>query len=525
MMQLVRRALACALFLAAAGANAATFYIDPTCTANGNGQAEGCASSAGAAGAYNSWASATITANNSYLQRYGTTDTGSAQVTVAADNVTLGAYGDSSLARPIKNNAGAGNYCFQCSTANQCVIENLACTANASTGGAIVVSGTSANPVLRNVATISPAGIGIWITGATVTNPTIDGGEINTITTGAHGIYLQTGSGGTIKGGVTVTNTSGASTGYAIRLNNWDAITFEAGAFETSATSPYAYGLHMASVDNAKIRGGTIESARTGGVLLTASTSNLVSGLTIREIWNRVPYPSGDGNAIQVSDTSHSNTIARNYLVENYRGIRDTGSDAGTGGNRYISNVIVASRLNGIDYQSDANGTAVIANNSILVDPAENVGHGIVVQSGDASTAARILNNALKCIRSGSNIQAMAIAGTRSSVELNRNGYEILNACDIGALDATPATSLASWQTALGADATVTGDEALSMATDLKWNDFDPWAAEDFKLQADSPLIRAGACLLATGCIDPDYGNRRALVPPDIGAWQRVVGD
>jgi hypothetical protein len=521
----VKRLLGALLFFASLQAAAAIFYIDPACALNGDGTAQNCAASGGAAGAYNSWASVTVTANNSYLQRYGTTDSGSPQVTVSADNVILGAYGNAAAGRPLKNNSGANNYCFQCNNANQCVIENLACTANASTGGAIVVSGTSANAVLRNVATIAPAGIGIWVTGAGVTNPTIDGGEINTTTDTAHGIYFQTGASGTVKGRVTVTNTSGASTGYAIRLNNWDSILFEQNAFVTRAGLPYAFGLHMASVDNAVLRGGVIESPRTGGIILTASTGNVVSGFAVSGVWNGLPYPSGDGNAIQVSDTSHTNTIAGNYLLANYRGIRDTGGDAGTGNNRYVSNVFIGTRLNGIDYQSDANGTALIANNSVYFDPAEGVGHGIVVQNGDASTSARIINNAIKCIRSGANVQAVAIAGTRLSVEINDNAYETSNNCDVGALDSVPATSLASWRTALNADSTTSGDEAQSLAVPFQWLSPAPVSPEGFKLQATSPLIRVGACVLSTGCILPDYGNRHARVPPDIGAWQRRAGD
>ena len=52
-----------------------------------------------------------------------------------------------------------------------------------------------------------------------------------------------------------------------------------------------------------------------------------------------------------------------------------------------------------------------------------------------------------------------------------------------------------------------------------------PTTAEEFKLRSNSPLIRAGTCYLATGCAARDFGGRRPRVPPDIGAWQRVVGD
>lgn len=48
-----------------------------------------------------------------------------------------------------------------------------------------------------------------------------------------------------------------------------------------------------------------------------------------------------------------------------------------------------------------------------------------------------------------------------------------------------------------------------------------PTTPEGFKLQTDSPLIRAGTCYLTTGCVHYDYEGKRARVPPDIGAFQR----
>lgn len=42
---------------------------------------------------------------------------------------------------------------------------------------------------------------------------------------------------------------------------------------------------------------------------------------------------------------------------------------------------------------------------------------------------------------------------------------------------------------------------------------------------ATSPLLRAGTCFLATGCIYPDFRGYRSRVPPDIGAYQRTSGD
>ena len=100
--------LAIALFLAlffvrGAKAHAATYYIDPGCSVNGNGtttdtngQSQVCASSSGGAGPFNTWASVAWAAGNTYLQRGGTTFHG--EVTVGASGtaenpITLGSYG------------------------------------------------------------------------------------------------------------------------------------------------------------------------------------------------------------------------------------------------------------------------------------------------------------------------------------------------------------------------------------------------------------------------------------------------
>lgn len=69
------------------------------------------------------------------------------------------------------------------------------------------------------------------------------------------------------------------------------------------------------------------------------------------------------------------------------------------------------------------------------------------------------------------------------------------------------------------------GDTNASAADPLFVGGTQPTTPEGFALREDSGLIRAGGCPLAVGCILPDYAGRRSRVPPDIGAFQRVVGD
>ena len=86
----------------------ATFYIDPDCANNGDGTTTACASGGGGTGAYNTWYGLTLTSNNNYYQKRGTTDTWADKETTnyqqriildTLSNITIGAYGTG--ARPI----------------------------------------------------------------------------------------------------------------------------------------------------------------------------------------------------------------------------------------------------------------------------------------------------------------------------------------------------------------------------------------------------------------------------------------
>lgn len=91
------------LCLLSSQAWAATKYIDPDCANNGDGTSTACAASGGAAGAYNTWESATTwTSNAIYLQKGGSTftdDDGTCNYLInssgadANNNITVGAYG------------------------------------------------------------------------------------------------------------------------------------------------------------------------------------------------------------------------------------------------------------------------------------------------------------------------------------------------------------------------------------------------------------------------------------------------
>ena len=88
-----------------------TFYVDPNAAVNGSGSL---------ASPYNTWAGVTLTANNTYLQRRGTTYIGASvrpasQTSNAATPLTIGAYynadgsDDTTKTRPIINHNGGTN--------------------------------------------------------------------------------------------------------------------------------------------------------------------------------------------------------------------------------------------------------------------------------------------------------------------------------------------------------------------------------------------------------------------------------
>lgn len=146
-------------------AQAATTYIDPTCTHNGDGTTTECAASADAAGAMNVWPTVTG-AGNSFLQKAGTTSL--LQVSVnsgsAGNPVIMGAYGTG--AKPIirsEENVTVGTIKIN-TDAHDITIDGLEVH-----GPLNVTAGVQSNAIRNNV------GVGLE---ATVVNITIQNCDI-----------------------------------------------------------------------------------------------------------------------------------------------------------------------------------------------------------------------------------------------------------------------------------------------------------------------------------------------------------
>jgi hypothetical protein len=196
-------------------------------------------------------------------------------------------------------------------------------------------------------------------------------------------------------------------------------------------------------------------------------------------------------------------TIRRNYLVPNTssspRGIGTFAASSGDG-IAVESNIFdmqnSASNAYGIFIDQSASFTLNARHNVFFANGDETGFRGIYVYLPTTGTA-NVQNNLF---------HGMAIAGIQS-------GAGVTWTAASNAFFANGATC-----TGVTCTGSVTGNPRLIGGPS-------PTTAEGFKLRNDSPLIDAGVCYLAVGCVAPDFGGRRARVPPDIGAWQRRAGD
>lgn len=505
----------------------AVVYIDCSCSTNGNGTTTTC----GATGPFNA-AVTTVSASTEYSYARGSTCAlASTAITVNQNSVTLSAYG--SGAKPIIT-AGTTTYPLVLGAANSANISGLDIRAGSS--GAININGTGTGSTIEDVS-INTAVIGFIVNAAGVASLTLSNMDITC--TGATSICTQvSANGGGIvfeDSSITLTASDRSSTSLiGLRLagtaTTADSLTISGGNL----------GVEIRTTDGHTVQNSSVSGQSVSGIRIRDSDNNKIRDNIVYDVWDGVAYNSGTGagiDLIDVSDACGSNRIERNYLYRNYQAIVDQ-CDVG-GGNWFVSNTIRNHRVNGISYQSDG-AEGQILNNSILHDPDEGVGHGIVIQQGSVTTTARILNNTCTNMQAGDNIQCVSLplsASTGPTLINNNNWYAGVNGAYLAKLDqgtcsavTSPPwcsyTTLASWQTALGTDADTTGDDAASLSTVPRWvGGPTPSTAAGFKISSNSALIRGGICYSTSGCIAPDFERRRAFVPPDIGAYQRVVGD
>ncbi len=131
----------------------ATFYVWPGATFNGDGTLPTQASSAGGAGAYNTWSGITLSANNTYRQKRGTSYVGASvrpqsQTSAASTPLTIEAYYNAdgsdnvNIAKPIidHNNGTNGVGAVFVDTCSYVIVRNIdGRNSNGSLGGGVTV--------------------------------------------------------------------------------------------------------------------------------------------------------------------------------------------------------------------------------------------------------------------------------------------------------------------------------------------------------------------------------------------------
>lgn len=522
--------------LAGAFPASAVVYVNCDCALDGDGTTSSCASAAAGAGAKNA-AVTTVAASTEYSYAKGSTCTlASTSITVNQNAVTLSTYGTG--AKPIIV-GNAASYALTVTTSNGFSVTGLDWRNGVT--GAVNLSATTTGGTFSGNA-INSSVIGLVISAAGATNIT-GSGNTTTCTGSASICWNITTNGGGIAfsdSPITLTATDRSSTsligvrlsGTATVLNNIDV---------TGGNM----GVEIRTTNGHTVKLGEYSGQLVAGVRIRDSQNNRVLFNSFHDIDTGVAYPSGQGNAIDMIDPGAAcagNMILGNDFHAVYQGIVDQ-CDNGTGGGNFIlSNIGWDYSVDGISYQA-AVGFGYIAGNTLLHNPRSHVGHAIAIQHSSVITmTAEVANNTCVNLQVGDNIQCFSIPDSAHSGPIfvnNNNWYAGVTGAALAKLDTvSPACSalsspawceyytLATWQTALQADADTTGDESASLSVIPGWvGGPTPSTKEGFKLNSNSGLIRHGLCYFGTGCAANDAGNRRVFVPPDIGAYQRVVGD
>ena len=495
-----------------------------------------CASAAAGAGAKNA-AVTTVAASTEYSYAKGSTCTlASTSITVNQNAVTISAYG--SGARPIIN-GNAASYAITVTTSNGFSVSGIDWW-NGTTGAVNLSATTTGGTYSNNAIHTSTAGLVISAAGAT----NITGSSNETTCTGSASICwnIATNGGGISfsDSPITLTATDKSSTSLiGVRLSGTATV------LDNVDVSGGNIGVEIRTTNGHTVKNGEYSGQLVAGVRIRDSQNNRVLFNSFHDIDTGVAYPSGQGNAIDMIDPGAAcagNMILGNDFHAVYQGIVDQ-CDNGTGGGNFIlSNIGWDYSVDGISYQA-AVGFGYIAGNTLLHNPRSLVGHAIAIQHSSVITmTAEVANNVCVNLQIGDNVQCFSIpdsAHTGPIFTNNNNWYAGISGAHLAKLDtvspvcsalSTPAwcnyDTLAAWQTALQADVDTTGDESASQSIVPGWvSGPTPSSKAGFKINSNSGLIRKGLCYLSTGCAANDAGNRRAFVPPDGGAYQRVVGD
>lgn len=373
--------------LVSATASIAVVYIDPTAAAGGNGSQ---------AHPYNSWNFGPLKAGTEYLQKAGTTASGTIIVSAegtAARPVAIGAYGTG--AAPVLD--GAVDF----TGATYATVSGLSIT-NSEGAAIIVQQGSSHITVAGNSITHSQSGI--WINDAT--GSAVDVAR-NTVTDSAGGGILVSGLPGTSHPNITITaNMVSDSGGDGIQIiSNYvtvsDNSVSESGLTEAGASGIQVYassatagvGLHNTITGNVLFNNHDATAQDGNGILLDQWTGyNVVSDNFATR---------NDGAGIALYDSAH-NSITDNVLGANAMDSGHTHSIRAeislndsiglTRDNVFAGNTALSFLPAAVAVFVDAD--ALKAGNSFSGDVLENVAGGDVFQAGATlGTSASVWNS------------------------------------------------------------------------------------------------------------------------------------
>ena len=450
----------------------ASIYIDPSASVNGSGSITS---------PFNTFP--TVSANNDYFVKRNTRLVLSAAVAISTgdDNVTIDAYGTGSKPILDANNAVSANITVSGTGCSNVSIKNMVCVGATGTAYAVNISGTADNVLLDGV-DITASQECLSVTSATCTNITIQNcklfsGEMNNqcLEFNANGAGCSA-----INNTLTYTGTNrNQSSQIGIYVLSGAAVTL------TGNTVIGFYNGIELRTDGSMANNNIIDTCYSAGIAIRDADACVVEDNTITGVWNGLQYDGGSGaglggglgagvQIVDVADAALNNVVRRNKIINCYQGILDQ-SDVG-GGNSFYDNLITGHRVNGISYQSDG-AIGKIWNNTIIHHPQDTVaptGHGIVVQSGTATTRASIRNNIIICDLLGSNIQCLSLGGTPGTnyteIELQNNIYATSNGAHMCAISATNYDTMGTWRTAISGVTQVTVKDTKSQEVNPQLN-------------------------------------------------------
>jgi hypothetical protein len=506
------------LSLLAFEAGAATWYVRPNadCPAfNGNGTAYACAASNGAAGALRGFPSV-----NSAAIAAG--DTVMLCGTFAATDKDFGTLGDSGSAMLDLTSAITGSSGNRLTFTGDCSSAGGPARATINGGG------------------VAGVGYGLRLAGAYITLEKVDLVDMWAASNAAISMGTSTTQpAANIVTDVTITNAglTGCTNCNAIEINSngftVDSVTVDGAGTDgiyvgngaTGAAGGTISNSTLANISMTTANGDGVQQEPAGGPLIITNVSVTLNPQSVKACF----LAGNAGNAIVIADNNcNGNGAAAGGIVID-----------GAGAGSYVARNYLQNTLGGAGIYLRHDAAQIAAPLKVYSNIISGYLYGLLLD-GSHSSYPEISNNTFS---GGSQYGVWATSSWNpaagavlSNNVISSSGFSLYVDATVAAADWNaafnnyPGTGVFHYRgtdyATLAAYVTAASKDAGSIATNPRFlGGSSPTTAEAFKLRNDSPLIDAGVCYLAVGCVHPDFGGRRGRVPPDIGAWQHRSGD